>query len=63
MTSWVDTSEEVVREPIKAGFVVVVGVVTVVAVLLLLVLLLLLVVPPKSRASEGDISEGSAPPE
>ena len=61
MTSWFDTSEEVVREPIKAGFVVVVGVVTVVAVLLLL--LLMLVVPPKSRASEGDISEGSAPPE
>ena len=57
MTSWFDTSEEVVREPIKAGFVVVVGVVTVVAVLLLLV------VPPKSRASEGDISDGSAPAE
>ena len=61
MTSWFDTSEEVVREPIKAGFVVVVGVVTVVAVILLL--LLLLVVPPKSRASEGDISDGSAPAE
>jgi len=59
MTSWVDTSDEEVREPIRAGLTVAlcVGVAATVVEALVVVL----VVAPKSRASDGDISDGHGP--